>query len=102
MNLNLRLLLFFLFSTIVSLSAQSWQKLGGPFGGGGFVYSGKSGFLLMILPYNELYRSSDGGVNWQKMPATPASTWTSPLVVGADGNLYAGQGSKIFRSEDNG
>jgi uncharacterized repeat protein (TIGR01451 family) len=102
MNLNLRLLLFFLFSTIVSLSAQSWQKLGGPFGGGGFVYPGKSGFLLMILPYNELYRSSDGGVNWQKMPATPASTWTSPLVVGADGNLYAGEGNKIFRSVDNG
>ncbi len=102
MNLNLRLLLFFLFSTIVSLSAQSWQKLGGPFGGGSFVYPGKPGFLFMILADNELYRSSDGGVNWQKMPVTPANIWYWPLVVGADGNLYAGQSNKIFRSVDNG
>ncbi|MBC7775053.1 MAG: hypothetical protein H7246_06400 [Phycisphaerae bacterium] len=102
MKLHLRILLFFLFSCTSSLSAQSWQKLGGPFGGGSFVYPGKPGFLFMILEYNELYRSSDGGVNWQKMPATPASTWNSPLAVGADGNLYAGEGNKIFRSVDNG
>lgn len=102
MNLKLPFLLFFLFTSFLSLSAQSWQKLGGPFGGGGIVYPGKPGFLFMILEYNELYRSSDGGLNWQKMPVTPVSSWYSPLAVGADGNLYAGQGSKIFRSEDNG
>jgi uncharacterized repeat protein (TIGR01451 family) len=102
MNLNLRLLLFLFFTTIVSLSAQSWQKLGGPFGGGSMVYPGKPGFLFMILQDNELYRSSDGGVNWEKMPVTPANIWYWPLVVGADGNLYAGQSSKIFRSVDNG
>jgi uncharacterized repeat protein (TIGR01451 family) len=102
MNLKLPFFLFFLFTSFLSLSAQSWQKLGGPFGGGGIVYSGKPGFLFMILEDNELYRSSDGGDNWQKMPVTPVSSWTSPLVVAADGNLYAGQGSKIFRSTDNG
>ncbi|MFN0215110.1 MAG: hypothetical protein ACKVT2_12715 [Saprospiraceae bacterium] len=102
MNLNLRLLLFFFFSTIVSLSAQSWQKLGGPFGGGSIVYPGKPGFLFMILDDNELYRSSDAGLSWQKMPVTPANNWSSHLVVGADGNLYASKSGNIFRSVDNG
>ncbi len=104
MNTKLPFLLVFLFTSLLSLSAQSWQKLGGPFGGGGIVYPGKPGFLFMILEDNELYRSSDGGDSWQKMPVPQVISWSSQLVVGADGNLYAGQGqgSKIFRSEDNG
>ncbi|MFN0176265.1 MAG: hypothetical protein ACKVU0_16585 [Saprospiraceae bacterium] len=52
--------------------------------------------------YPDLYRSSDGGHQWQKMPLTPADSWSWPLVAGADGNLYAGKHNKLHQSTDNG
>lgn len=92
---------FFLFPLF--LSAQSWQKLGGPPGGGGLVFPGKQGYLFMRKKFHpELYRSSDGGHQWQKMPLTPADSWFWPLVAGADGNLYAGKNNKLHQSTDNG
>jgi|GEM_PF-2854860 len=84
------------------LQAQSWQKLEGPAGGGSLVFSGKKGYLFMKTFHNDLYRSSDGGLQWQKMPLTPADSWTWSLVVGADGNLYAGKLNKLHQSTDNG
>ncbi|MCC6462469.1 MAG: hypothetical protein IT260_18520 [Saprospiraceae bacterium] len=80
----------------------SWQQLGGPFGGGRPVYEGKPGNLFLIYGDNELYRSTNGGASWQKMPTTPASIWYWPLVVGGDGNLYAGKSNELYRSTNNG
>jgi len=95
----------FLLLLQLPLFAQSisWQQLSGPAGGSGsFVQAGKDGFLFTILYDNLLYRSADGGLNWQKMPQTPANIWYWPLSVGYDGNLYAGKSYELHRSVNDG
>lgn len=100
-NFTLFSLLFF-FSPFLLHSQFSWQKLNGPSGGGFRVYAGKDGYIFTIEFGNILYRSNNGGQSWEKMPVTPANIWYWPLVVGADGNLYAGKSNSLYRSVNNG
>ncbi len=81
--------------------AIGWQKLNGPFGGGGKVGEGKDGYLVLRTGDEVIYRSEDGQF-WEKMPAPPGTKFNPPMVVSADGNLYTGEGNKIYRSTDNG
>lgn len=96
----LSILMFLTFS----LPSQNltWEKVNGPYGGIGKVSTGKDGYLILETSNNIIYRSNNGGVSWERMPATPANIWHWPLEVGADHNLYAGQSQSLFRSTDNG
>jgi uncharacterized repeat protein (TIGR01451 family) len=100
---NFTLLSLLFFSLPLLLNAQlSWQKLNGPSGGGYRVYPGKDGYIFSVESGNALYRSGNGGQSWEKMPQTPANIWYWPLVVGADGNMYAGKSQQLYRSTNNG
>ena len=98
-----------LFLILVSssfLRAQIYEKLNGPYGGGGKVYEGQSGILFQFLsPDNttrNLYSSRDGGFSWTRMPNPPASQVSDPIAVGYDGLLYCALNQNVYRSANGG
>ena len=74
----------------------------------GYVWGLAKGFSgdvyvgLSAWPVNEIWRTTDGGDNWEKK-ATVKDFWIQSLAAGRDGLLYAVGGSEdIFRSTDAG
>jgi len=79
--------------------AQTFVKLNGPYGGGARVYEGRNGILFQIPQNNELYSSSDNGINWSKMPQAPGDIF---LPIGLDGNLFCKKSNSVYKSSNNG
>ncbi|MBL7796256.1 MAG: T9SS type A sorting domain-containing protein [Saprospiraceae bacterium] len=107
MSIPLRLLLpFFIPLSLIcfGLPAQtfSWEKYNAPPGGGSLVYEGNPGNLFVMLDPDNLFRSTDNGLSWQKTGDFSENSWAWPLTVGLDGNLYGRQNSTLLRSADNG
>jgi uncharacterized protein (TIGR03437 family) len=48
------------------------------------------------------FRSTDGGVTWSALRASPASTNTSALAVDSSGTLYAANSTGLYTSHDHG
>lgn len=93
-----------LFNT--TLSAQNYERLNGPYGGGAKVYEGRNGVLFQRLFETDalcvLFKSIDGGETWKRMPTPPARQNTDPFTVGYNGNLYCAVGRKLYVSTNDG
>ena len=96
-------LIIFLFH--FDLNAQLFEKLNGPYGGGGKVYEGRNGVLFQILSGegtdHVIFRALNEGWTWTRMPLPPTKSKNDPISVGYDGNLYCGNGKNLFVSSDN-
>lgn len=89
-----------------SLSAQNYERLNGPYGGGAKVYEGKNGILFQRLFEDDdlavLFRSVDGGVTWKKLPTPAARQVYDPFTVAYNGNLYGAAGKNLYVSVNDG
>ncbi|MBK8296626.1 MAG: hypothetical protein IPK91_04970 [Saprospiraceae bacterium] len=89
-----------------SLSAQNYERLNGPYGGGSKVYEGKNGILFQRLFEDDdlavLFRSVDGGATWKKMPTPAARQVYDPFTVAYNGNLYGAAGKNLYVSVNDG
>jgi len=96
------LVCMFLLQWLLPAQSISWDRLNSPSGGVGSVYAGKHGLLFAILSNgDELYRSADGGLNWQAMSG-PVDTFSWGFSVGADSSLFVYAHKSLYRSIDDG
>lgn len=98
-----QIVLLFIFSLFTTfLTAQNFEKLSGPYGGGSKVFEGKNGMLFQFTNDSRtFYRSQDGGVNW-KIYAYPSNSSNANISIGADGSLFFVTFNQIYRSSNNG
>jgi uncharacterized repeat protein (TIGR01451 family) len=96
--------IFVIFS-FTTLTAQTFERLNGPPGGGSRVYEGRNGLLFQFMDLQGtkvLYRSANDGQSWDMLPTPPGNIWYNPASIGLDGNLFSIRSSKIYISTDNG
>lgn len=95
---------FFLFHS--GADAQIFEKLNGPYGGGGKVYEGKNGVLFQIFSdsYQNkvMYKSLNDGSSWTKVNLVPSALEWDVISVGLDGVLFLTHGDKLYRSGNDG
>ncbi len=98
------LCIIFLFTN--ASNAQIYEKLNGPYGGGGKVYEGKNGILFQFLTESNVnrivYKSLTGGGSWKRVTAPPANQIYDPIGVGFDGNLYCAKFDQLYTSSNDG
>lgn len=94
-------LLFFLAFGCLAC-AQKYEKLNGPYGGGSKVYEGNNGVLFQLnASRTELYKSTDGGNNWNPHPYPKPAGFRS-VSIGGDGDIVLVSGGELYRSSNDG
>lgn len=100
----MKLLSFVLVITLYSLPGYSqWEKVG-PFGG--YIQdlvTDNQGRVLAATPFGGIFRTSDGGKNWEQVFGDYLNTDVRSLAVNPDGDIFAGtDASGLYRSNDDG
>ena len=99
----MRLLILFWLLFSVSLSAQQWEDVGGPYGGT-FVSIIAHGDSIVAAPYYRPFLLIGGahGEQWRNIAMPSASAEAFSLLSPGGGRLLAGSFGRIYRTDDNG
>ena len=92
-------IVFLISSSNVNLTYAQWESVG-PYGGSVSQVWANNSYLFVLLQNNGIFRSSNNGLNWNRLNLE--STSNSSYFAGIGSNIVYLSPSRLFRSSDNG